>query len=213
MNIYVNSEPVEMEHDTDETLASVLSLVQENFFEPGHIVTGIVVDGEVLLPEKLAEIKELPVSEFTEVNMVVRPANKFAAEGLITVSSHLEQSIALRSEVVEFLQQGKMQPAMEKLNEYAQFWAGLQSTLASACRIVGVDIETLEVFDDKGNSEPIMDSIQNLSDQLGEVKAALEAGDLVLLGDILEYEFGDLTENWCALLVKLAAQFDPDCEA
>lgn len=213
MNIYINSEPIAIEYDNDDTLGSVLSLLQDNYFEPGHIVTGIVVDGEVVTPNRLAEIKELSVEGFSEVNMIVRPANKFAAEGLITVSNHLEQSVGLRTEVVEFLQQGKMQQAMLKLNEYVQFWAGLQSTLASACRIVGIDIETMEVFDQAGNGEPVIDSVQNLSDQLGEVKSALEAGDQVLLGDILEYEFGDLTENWQSLLQKMAAQFDPECQS
>ncbi len=213
MDIYINSESIELNYDSENTLADVLSLVQDNFFETGNIVTGIIVDGEVVQPERLAELKQAAADSFGEVNLVVRPANRFAAEGLLTVCDHLEFSIALRTDVVDALQQGKAQYAMEKLGEYVQFWAGLQSTLGSACRLVGVNIEELEVFGEDG-SEPILivEHIKELSEQLSEVKNALESGDLVLLGDILGYEFADLTDSWRDILQKMALQFDPECE-
>ncbi len=213
MDIYINSEPIVLEYDNSDTLSEVLNLVQNNFFEPNHIVTGIIIDGEVIQPERLAELKVKSVDCFGEINLVVRPANRFAAEGLMTVSDHLEYSVGLRTEVVDALQQGRTQHAMEKLGEYVKFWSGLQTTLGSACRLLGLEVDKLEVFDDE-DSEPIllMDYIQELTNQLGEVKSALESGDLVLLGDILGYEFADLTDSWRSLLHKLAVQFDPECE-
>ena len=212
MEVYINSEPIEISIEPDDTLSDVLNMVQTNYIDQGDIVTGLVVDGEVVHPDVLAEIKVKPTSEFDELILSVRAANKFAAEGLITISQHLENSIGLRKEVVDLLQQGNSQEAMLKLNEYVTFWAGLQNTLASACRLVSVDINTLEVFGEDSEGQAVIGFINSLSEQLGEVKSALEAGDLVLLGDILEYEFGDLTEDWRVILQKLALQFDPEIE-
>ncbi len=214
MEVYINSEPIEVGIDPEDTLAEVLGMIQSNFIEQGDIVTGILIDGRVVDPDILAEIKVKPSNEFEEVNLSVRPANKFAAEGLMTISVHLDNSIGLRKEVVDLLQQGSSQEAMVKLNEYVTFWAGLQSTLGSACRLVGVDISAMEVYDADGNDgQMVMDFVNSLSEQLVELKSALEAGDLVLLGDILEYEFGDLTDSWRDILQKLALQFDPEIEA
>lgn len=213
MDIFVNDEPVELEYEAGKSLSEILMLVQDNCFEPGMIVTAILLDGEMLEPQRLAELKTQPVSDFTELNFVVRPANTFAAEGLITVCGHLDHSIALRSELVESLQQGNTRLAMQKLNDYIKFWSGLQSTLASACRIVNVDVESLEVVDeDQEATLVVMDHITSLSEQLSEVKSALESGDMVLLSDIIEYEFSDLTANWRNLLYKMALQFDPNLE-
>ena len=214
MEVYINSEPIEVAIDPEDSLADVLSMVQSNLIDQGDIVTGILIDGEVVDPDILAELKSQPSGEFGEVILSVRPANKFAAEGLMTISMHLENSIGLRKEVVDFLQQGNSQDAMVKLNEYVTFWAGLQSTLGSACRLLGVDVAELEVFDTDGNDgQMVMTFVNTLSEQLNEIKSALESGDFVLLGDILEYEFGDLTDDWLGILQKLALQFDPEVEA
>ena len=48
----------------------------------------------------------------------------------------------------------------------------------------------------------------NLRKAKGRI-SALEAGDLVLLGDILDYEFSDLTDIWHDMLMQLANQFEP----
>lgn len=50
----------------------------------------------------------------------------------------------------------------------------------------------------------VAEQANQLTEQLQELKSALEAGDMVLVGDILDYEFGDITENWCNMLNGLA---------
>ena len=40
-----------------------------------------------------------------------------------------------------------------------------------------------------------------------KIKQALEASDLVLLGDVLDYDFADLTETWRQTLEELAERF------
>jgi hypothetical protein len=54
----------------------------------------------------------------------------------------------------------------------------------------------------------VAEQITLLSEQLGQLKGALEAGDLVLLGDILDYEFGPITESWQEMLEQLADRFE-----
>ena len=76
-----------------------------------------------------------------------------------------------------------------------------------------IELESLEVFDQENNggpkAVPVIERVGQLTEQLEQIRGALEAGDLVLLGDILDYEFGDLTRQWEDMLKQLAAQFSP----
>ena len=96
---------------------------------------------------------------------------------------------------------------------YLQTWDAVQQNLSSAARLMDVEIDSLVVFDNSNPSSPqersVSEHIGLLAEQLGQVKSALEAGDLVLLGDILDYEFSDLTDTWHNMLLQLAAQFNP----
>ena len=51
--------------------------------------------------------------------------------------------------------------------------------------------------------EPLVNIIGMPKDTLLQVKGALEAEDHVLLADILQYEFTDVTERWHALISML----------
>ena len=51
--------------------------------------------------------------------------------------------------------------------------------------------------------------IAQLTEQLSQVKSALEAGDYILLGDILDYEFPDLTDVWHDMFIQLADLAEP----
>ncbi len=136
-----------------------------------------------------------------------------AAPGLRTIHEHLAQSAGQREDIVEGVQQGQAQEAMEALGDYLQVWNAVQATLASACRLMNIKPEDLELFESSVVQNPQLKSfssyLDELTNQLTEVKNALEAGDLVMLGDILDYEFGDLTEVWQHLLLQIAEQFDP----
>jgi len=87
----------------------------------------------------------------------------------------------------------------------------LQQSLGAVERLLEIDLDTVELYSrvgEEGEPSLLTDHILRLSGQLAEMKAALEGGDLVMLGDILDYEFSDLTETWGAILGELADRFD-----
>ncbi len=213
MKLKINGQQVESSGLQNLNLGQALHAVQDEYIDEGEVLAGILVDGELLSPQSLRDWKERPADDFDVIDVGIEACNKFAASGLRMIHEHLAQSAVQREKIVDSIQQGLTQEAMEALGDYLQVWNAVQATLASACRLMNVKPEELELFESSVITNPQSKSftvyLDELTKQLTEVKSALEAGDLVMLGDVLDYEFGDLTDIWQNVLLQIAEQFDP----
>jgi len=213
MRLLVNGKDVAGGLDKGLTFGGALQAIEERHVGDQEVISSILVDSEPLTAEQLSLWKDRGVEEFQEVQVETKSRSSFAAEGLRLISRVLSESSTQRDEIVEHLGQGRSERALQMLPEYLQVWNAVQQNLGSAVRLMDLEIESLEVFDQQESGIakpwPVSEAIDKLSEQLGQVKCALEAGDLVLLGDILDYEFSDLTEGWQDMLRQLADQFEP----
>jgi len=213
MKLQINGQKIEASSAENATLSEVLQMVQVDYVSDSEVITTILVDGEHLTPEQLSDWKDRSIEDFYGADVEVMPRNVFAANGLRVAATQLQQTAPQREEIVELIQHGNSQQAMSILGDYLAVWNTIHQTLGCAARLMNIELENLEIFDqsatDTTQGQAVMEHVNNLSGQLEEIKSALEAGDLVLLGDILDYEFGDLTDIWQNMLSRLANQFDP----
>ena len=70
-----------------------------------------------------------------------------------------------------------------------------------------VDMATVKLTNADGQITDMNEHISALSQRLSDIKDAVAAQDTVLLSDILEYEFPDLTSRWHDFLGRLAGEF------
>jgi hypothetical protein len=167
-----------------------------------------------LTAERLSIWKDRPTDDFDEMLVATKSRGSFAAEALRMIAQRLrDESAPQRAQISEHLGQGRCQEAMESMFGYLQVWIAIQQNLAAATRLMDLETEALEIFSQPGSPSPRVQSVAQyidyLTEQLTRVKSAIEAGDLVLLGDIMEYEFPELTDTWGNILLQLADQFDP----
>ena len=213
MKLLLNGRVLDHIQPESETLGAVLCAIQNQHLSENQVISTIHVDGESLTAELLAEWKNRSVADFDEAHIVAIKRNLLAAQGLRILIDGLAESKNDRDQIVDHLCQGRSSQALPLLNGYLQIWNGVQQSLSSAGRLLEVDFETIEIyFPDSESGEPkvgsLKDVLDSLTNNLKEIKSALEARDLVLLGDILEYEFGPLTENWQDMLTQLADRFE-----
>ncbi|MBN1764154.1 MAG: hypothetical protein JW860_02770 [Sedimentisphaerales bacterium] len=213
MKLMINGQEIEQKLPPNASLAGVLKVVEDDHVGENEVIVSITVDGEPLTAERLSIWKDRSATDFDQADVEVLARNLFAARGLRIIADKLQESIDLRDEIAEHLGQGRSQEAMQLMPRYLQVWSAVQQNLGSAARLLNLDVESLEVFDQSDplspQSRPVIDVIHHLSEQLEQIKTALETGDLVLLGDILDYEFSDLTDIWQDMLLQLADQFEP----
>jgi len=213
MKLLLNGQRLDNIQPEPETLGAALFAVQEQHIREDQVISTIRVDGEPLTAELLAEWKNRSVDDFDEAHIEATTRNLLAARGLIILADGLAASKTDRDEIVDHLRQGRSSEAMTMLNSYLQIWSGTQQSLLSAVRLLEIDIESIEIYrPDSESGEPkvgsLNDVLDSLTNNLKEIKSALEAQDMVLLGDILEYEFVPLTENWRDMLTQLADRFE-----
>ena len=213
MKLLLNGQEVEFVQPEQATLGAALTAVQDNHISEDQVISTIFIDGEPLTAERLAEWRDRPVDDFDEAHIESLKRNILAARGLRMVAAGLAQSGTQREQIVNHLGQGRSTEALKMLNEYLQVWNTTQQSLASVARLLDINFDSMEVSvpaDDSVNPQarPLLESFNHLTAQLQQLKSALQAQDLVLLGDILEYEFGPLTENWQDMLAQLADSFE-----
>jgi len=210
MKLLLNDQEVTEAVPEDVTLGAALTAVQERHIGEDEVISTILVDEEPLTADLLSEWKNRLVGEFGKVQIEAPKRNLLASSGLRLLSQGLSESNEQREEMVDHICQGRHSQAMEMLTGYLTLWDSVQQSLGSAARLIEVDLDTLEIEESSGTNEVQMvaDRIQQLSEQLKQLQDALEAQDMVLLGDILEYEFGPLAEAWRQMLEQLADRFE-----
>jgi len=198
------------------TLGDILNTVQKDRVAECEVISGIWVDDQPLTADLLAQWKDRPASEFTETRIDAPHRNSLVAESLRLLAQNLGESNSERHTIVEHLHQGRSQDALEMLPDYLKIWDSIPQSLAIACNMIAVDMDTLEIFTpptaqagrSPDETDALVERIKNLVTILGQLKEALESSDLVLLADTIDYEFTDLTKDWQSLLEELANRFD-----
>jgi hypothetical protein len=216
MKLLLNNNEIKDIATEKSTLGNILNTVQNDRVAQCEVISGIWVDGQALTAEQLSEWKDRPVSEFSETRIDAPHRNSLAAESLRLLAQNLGESNSERHQVVEHLHQGRSQEAVEILPDYLQIWDSIPQSLVIACNLIAVDIDSLEIYSPAtGSSEQTSDPTDRLVDRiealvaiLAQLKESLESSDLVLLGDIIDYEFADMTHDWQCLLEELANRFD-----
>lgn len=210
MKLMLNDSELDVSFPADASLGSVLLNVQDNDIMDNQVLASIWIDGDELTADRLSEWRDRPISDFSEAKIEAPSRNEMALLGLCSVIDALNDSITHRNKLVDDICQGRAGQAVGDLSDYLSTWNGLQQTIGSVTRLLEVEISGLEEYCQELGS-PLEEQVQNLNEQLTELKSALEAGDLVLIGDIIEYEFGELTSNWVETLEQIGRGLSEQC--
>ena len=212
MKLLLNDKEVTETVPENASLGAALMAVQEQHIGQDEVISTIVVDDEPLTADLLSAWKNRPVEEFGSVQIEAPKRNLLASQGLRLLSEGLSESNEQREEIVDHICQGRHRQAMEMLTGYLSLWDSIQQSLGSAARLIEVELDSLEVYESAGSDKVmrVADRIHQLTEQLKQLQDALQAEDQVLLGDILEYEFGPVTDDWRQMLEQLADRFESE---
>jgi hypothetical protein len=207
MKLWINGRELEVLLPADATLGAALLTVQDQKINEDEVISQIVIDGEPLTGELLNQWKNRPIGDFGETRIEAPRRRDYTLASLKTLSEALAESVSQRQEISDLISRGQSGPALQKLGGYLRFWEATQQSLGCAARLLKADLQRFEYFE-AGQAKTAEETIGNLTQQLREMKTALAAGDLVLLGDILDYEFGTITSTWQNLIEQLADRYE-----
>ena len=212
MKLILNEKPIESIPGPQTSLGEALTGVQQSHVGANQVISAIFVDGQALTADLLEAWKDRPCGEFHEARIDAPDRRELAVHSLRVLAEGLRESHKDRQRISELCAQGQPGQAMDRLAQYLNLWNNTQLTLGAAARLLNAQLESLEVpvggADDGEGTTTIAARLGELTEQLAQLKQALEAEDYVLLGDVLEYEFAPLTDAWRVMLGHLATYFE-----
>lgn len=196
MSVTVDQERLEVEELGLRTVGQVLSHLQRD----KRLVVNLLIDGRAPDLDHLPKVKQFPVTGHTLYIETAEPRD-MALEVLAEIGNTIAEAERLKGEAVDLLQRsGAAGKAMEKLSGCFSAWHGAHESFVKTAQLLRIDLDTLRV---DGASLSVM--LAEFTDQLRQIKHALEGRDFVTLGDVLAYEMADTTARWSAALDAVRA--------
>ena len=214
MKLIINEMPQDVILTPEATLGETLSNVNQQMLQKDEVVSMVWIDGEQLTADQLYQWRDKPASAFQEVKVDAPHKNNLAVASLQLLLETLTADDNKRLEIVTLIHEGRADKAMAPMSNYLQQWNGLLISIESVCRLMALDYNKVEIAVPMPNTDGMESSLLSerlgsLGEKLSQIKEALEAQDVVLLGDILEYEFADMLSDWRNIITELIQRFSP----
>jgi len=198
VDVFVNDNQADSGFTIGGTVEDALRHVQANLCAPGHVVVSVRCDGQGLSGEAMAAALQKPASSFERLDVFTDTKEALVSDAMGNALASLTETDAACRRVAELLTEGKTVEAAETLSDCLSIWQQIHVAVARSIEILRLDPEQIRV-----DGEPLTELIGKPREVLLQVKEALQARDHVLLADILQYEFQEVTGRWHDIATRL----------
>lgn len=173
------------------TLHEALEGVRRENAQGNRAIIGLTCDGRDLLDDALARMLDEPVGSFERVDVRTGSPNRLIAHALSEARETLEAAERDRRELVQLLGAGRQGDAVIMLGSCLGRWWQTNEAVSKSLGLLGVIGEGAEEA-----WSQLADALEPVTARLKDIRDAVKSQDYVLLADILEYEFTEVTEAW-----------------
>ncbi|MBM3291036.1 MAG: hypothetical protein FJY92_12880 [Candidatus Hydrogenedentes bacterium] len=157
----------------------------------GRAVLSVKADGQDLRPEQLVEVLSgKPLSTVAKLEVVSASTSALVAESLAELEAVLPELAKACHELAAVFQGTDPQSGYTPFQELADIWAHVKMRQDLIAHTLGFALDSIEI---DGTSVGALHT--GLNEILSEAAGAIESGDLILLGDLLEYELAPRAET------------------
>ena len=186
MSVTIDHETLEAETLGLKTVGQVLSHVQKE----NRLVVHLLIDGQEPDIDAMGAVRKSPITGHTLFIETAEP-RQMALEVLAEVEVQLNEADRLKTEAVSLLQKNAAVKAMEKLSGCFSTWQHAQESVLKTAQLLRIDLGKIFV-----GVRTLRDVLADFTDQLRQIRAALEGRDYVTLSDILTYETTQTSAQW-----------------
>ncbi|MBK9127964.1 MAG: hypothetical protein IPM13_09205 [Phycisphaerales bacterium] len=184
------------------TLQSLIEHVRESHARD-RLVVSVALNGQTLSDEELVAGLDRELEPEAQVDFETGTPREVVADTSRALAEAFESSGDILSEAAEALSRGDVPGAMKPIGEYIALWQTTQGAVQQCAELLRLDISQWDV-----GGRPLLDSLSEAVGKLTLVREALEAKDLVTLGDVVRYELPSLSSAWHDLLGSLAERVE-----
>ncbi len=198
MDIYINDSKIDAEIEPSGAVKDLVTALQGRHCPPGQLVIGVRFDGTEVDAGAMEQAMSRPVSELSRLDIFTSSREVLVHDAMAQASATLQDTENACRRVAELIHEGQSKEGIELLGQCLHIWQQINDAVGKSILMLDLDMDEMTIRD-----EPVAKVIGMPKETLLQVKGALEAQDHVLLADILQYEFAEVTERWHALISML----------
>lgn len=181
---------------------SAVGAVSEYLRAQGRSILSVKVDGAEVRPEDLAaRLKDLPASAVGKIEIGSERVATLVDDCLKGLVSLVPELPNVCRSLAQVFQGERPEEGFDPFVELAEFWSQIKSREAMVTNALELDVAALKV-----GGKSIESIHAELNQFLEEAEQALKDGDMILLGDLLEYELAPRAEQEVEIVSLLQAQ-------
>jgi hypothetical protein len=170
--------------EVPDDVMGMLAVIGTSLQTQGRAILAVKVDGQELSPARTVEVLSgKPLSSVGTLEVVSELTSKLVADCLAELESVLPDLSKACHELAAMFQGAEPHTGYEPFEQLADIWSHVKGRQELIAHTLGVALDTLKL---DGKSVGALHT--ELNGFLAEAVGALESGDLILLGDLLEYE-------------------------
>lgn len=182
----------------EDPIETTLRQLQNHHCPPSRMVVGIRCDDRDIPGEEMAEQLRKPTASVEKLEVFTSTRHELVISAMGQAATALEETEDVCRQVGELLNEGKTTEGIQTLGTCLGVWQQIHEAVTKSVAMLELDIEAMTVRD-----ESLLSILSRPREVLLQIKDALTAQDYVLLADILQYEFSDVTDQWHAAIAAI----------
>ena len=181
-NLYIDDNLIEFEDtDNNSTIGDLLKEVEGQLFDVKQLIVGLDIDGTSASDMHSDELLASPVAGYKEIRLSTAPLKALLDQGIKVCNQYIPHIKGATAVIIETLRAGKNDEAFKLMPGLFDALSEFVGTLA----LINTNILrfNLQLF-----KESPAQHYEGLVSHLGKMLSARDSGDLILVGDLLEYE-------------------------
>ncbi|MBI3834367.1 MAG: hypothetical protein HY287_08575 [Planctomycetes bacterium] len=198
MSLYIDDVELNDDDLAAGSLEEALRVVQARICAPGHVVVAVHCDGATVPPNAMTDTLKRPVFSFERLDVYTGTKESLVIDAMSQAAASLEATESKAQDIAHRLTAGSSAEAIAVLADSLRVWQQIHQAIGQSIVMLGLNPETIQIRD-----VPLADALDRPRSVLVQIKQALQSQDYVLLADLLQYEFSDVTDLWHQIVTRL----------
>jgi hypothetical protein len=181
------------------TFRAVLESVRRSAATRRRVIVSVVLDGEVLSPERQTSLAERASSEFGLLEIRTIDPIRLSLETLTGLMAHVNNMERTQKESARAAESGEYAKALEKFDAVFNGWDILLRAVRDVGALSSADFRSL-----RAGGDSVEIRIRELQDALVRFSAALEYKDVPVITDIISNELDRALGHWRGVVESLS---------
>lgn len=199
MDVFVDGEERFAPSPEVEDGMSLMAELADYLHNEGRAMVGLRVNGEDVPPESLQDVMdERPTADIQTLEVTTQSVQEMVTKCLEELESSLPNLPEACRQLAEVFQSDTPETGYDPFRELAMLWGHIKNRELLVSEYLRLDFATLDL-----SGRPVSALHEELNTVLQEAAQAIQDGDTVLLGDLLEYELAPRAEDEVRIVALL----------